>query len=358
VRDAVAAFPRSARGNRYCDLLYGALAARGVRVVAGEGFGSRWLWRARRRVAVVHLHWPETAYRGRGRRVTPRSAVAFAASLLAARLLGYRLVWTVHNALPHERQRLDHALHWLLFRLAQPVVHAAAARAMLPGAGRTAVVVPHGHYVGAYPDDLSDTEARRRLGLGPRDLVFVCFGQVRAYKGVRELISAFQRVAAPHWRLVIAGQPGTPADGRAVLDAAGADRRIHTVLRFVPDDQVQIFMRAADWVVLPYRAVLTSGAALLAASFARAVIAPRLGCLVELADAGVVLAYRPEDPDGLEHMLAEAARTDARALGARARRIAEGFDWNDIAAAYARVFGLPAPSHPHRPRSPERHEER
>src|SRR5262249_50632481 len=132
-RAAVAAFPRSARGNPYCDLLYGSLAARGVAVAASAELSPRWLLRHARagKVLPPPLHCPESYYRSGGR-PTPRSVPGFVAALLLARLLRYRVVWTVHNALPHERHALDRALRWLLVRSARLVVHAEAARAALP----------------------------------------------------------------------------------------------------------------------------------------------------------------------------------------------------------------------------------
>ncbi|MEZ4597387.1 MAG: glycosyltransferase [Chloroflexota bacterium] len=47
----------------------------------------------------------------------------------------------------------------------------------------------------------------------------------------------------------------------------------------VPDDRMQVFLRAADVMVLPYRDVLTSGSAILAMTFGLPVVAPRIGCL-------------------------------------------------------------------------------
>src|SRR5262249_42882256 len=98
-RAAVAAFPRTVRGNPYCDLLYGSLAARGVAVAASAELSPRWLLQHAREVKVLHLHWPEFYYRSGGR-PTARSVTGFVAALLLARLLRYRIVWTVHNALP------------------------------------------------------------------------------------------------------------------------------------------------------------------------------------------------------------------------------------------------------------------
>lgn len=341
-RAAVAPFPRSVRGNPYCDLLYGSLAARGVSIASRAELSPRWLVRHVRHVKVLHLHWPEFYYRSGGR-PTARSVAAFIATVLLARLLRYRLVWTVHNALPHEQHRVDRALRWLLVRSARLVVHAEATRAAIPAGRRPAAVVPHGNYIGCYPDDLPRSEARRALGLGPEHRVFVCFGQLRAYKGVDALLDAFGELADPRLRLVIAGRPATDPDAQAVRAAAARDARVRAHLGFVPDGDVQRFLKAADFVVLPYRDVLTSGAALLALSFGRPVVVPRLGCLVELENEGCAIAYDPGAPGALRAALAAAAEIAAAPdrLGTwqqRAAAVARARDWESIAAAYDRIY--------------------
>jgi beta-1,4-mannosyltransferase len=329
--NAVAALPRRLASNPYCELLYDHVEKLGVDVVDGRS-GVRWLLRARRRVDVLHLHWPERHFR----QGSLASAVGFALRLGLARLLRYRIVWTVHNAMPHEGASAgDRFVRRVLVRVAHLVVHCDAARATLGRAGRDAVVIPHGSYVGRYPNGITPTAARARLGLEPEARVLLAFGQVRAYKNLDALTRAFAAVDAPGARLVIAGEPvcGTHL-------APVADARIRLFLRHVADAEVQVFLNAADLVVLPYRAVLTSGAAMLALSFGRGVVAPRLGCLAELERSGAVCLYDPDRADGLEDALRRALALDAAALGQKARRFVRGLSWNAIARRHLTAYGF------------------
>jgi glycosyltransferase involved in cell wall biosynthesis len=335
----VAAFPRRLAGNPYCDLLYRGVEASGTQVVDSAELSLAWVVRNRGRVHVLHLHWPELYYRGRGGRVTVRSAAGFVAALVAARALGYRIVWTVHNALPHERRGLgDRALRWVLCRTARLVVHAESARRLLPHGGRDATVVPHGHYIDAYPHALDRDEARRRLGLGETDVVFLAFGQVRAYKGIPDLLEAFAALDVPNVRLVIAGGAMDSMLAASIRREAARDPRVVTHLAHVADEDVRGFFEAADWIVLPYRDVLTSGTALLALSCGRPLIAPRRGCLADLGDDEGVLGYEPDVPGALGAALAQATRLDPNAWRPRALAAARRADWDDIALAYERVF--------------------
>ena len=66
---------------------------------------------------------------------------------------------------------------------------------------------------------------------------------------------------------------------------------------------MQMYLRAADAVVLPYKDVLTSGSAILAMTFGQPVIAPAIGCLPESLGAEGTILYDPSTPDGLERAL-------------------------------------------------------
>jgi glycosyltransferase involved in cell wall biosynthesis len=343
----VAALPRRLSSNPYCELLYGHLEKVGVETLEGRT-GVRWLWRERRRVRVLHFHWPERHFDVR--RLV--SAAWFALRLLFARLLGYRLVWTVHNATPHEGETAGWRLaRAVLARVATLVVHCPGARTALGRLGREAVVIPHGSYLGHYPDTIEREAARARLGLPPDARVLLAFGQVRPYKGLETLARAFAELDAPGARLVIAGEPVAGGDEGL---AAVRDGRIRLALRAVPDDQVQIFFAAADLVVLPYRSVLTSGAAMLAFSFGRGVVAPRLGCLADLERAGGAVLYDPAAPDGLRRALERALLVDAAALGRQARRVARRLSWDTIARRHLAAYGLAPTLSVLRPQAPAR----
>ena len=331
---AVAALPRRLASNPYCELLYDHVEKLGVAVVDGRS-GVRWLLRARRRVGVLHFHWPERHFH----QDSLASAIGFALRLCIARLVGYRIVWTVHNAVPHEGSGAgDRLVRAVLRRVARLVVHCEAARRALGPDGRGAVVIPHGSYVGRYPNGITAAAARQRLGLEPEARVFLAFGQVRPYKNLDALTRVFSTLDAPDARLVIAGEPvcGTRL---ALVD----DTRIRFFLRHVADAEVQVFLNAADVVVLPYRAVLTSGAAMLALSFGRGLVAPRLGCLAELERSGAVCLYDPEAPDGLADALRRALLLDPAALGQKARRFVRGLSWDAIARRHLAAYGY-APS--------------
>lgn len=112
--------------------------------------------------------------------------------------------------------------------------------------------------------------------------MFAFLGAIRPYKNVPALLSAFRDAPEAGWRLVVAGKP-LSADVRVdVSRRADGDDRIRLDLDFVPRERVQLYTRAADLLVFPYRDILNSGSALLALSFDRPILVPDRGALAEL----------------------------------------------------------------------------
>jgi glycosyltransferase involved in cell wall biosynthesis len=307
------------------------------------GLGRQRIW---------HLHWPELLYR------SPRGTVAalrwarFALALACFRATGGRLVHTVHNLDPHEwhHPRLDRWTERLLRRWADALhVHDHQAQAEVARRWRRedAVVIPHGNYIGAYPQGCDRREARARLGLPPEALVFLCLGGLRPYKGVEELVAAFRALEAqePRAWLLVAGHAHDPAYARRLAaDLQGAER-VRFVPAHIPDDEVQVYMAAADFAVFPYRRATTSGAAVLALSFGVPVIAPALGPFPELLAQGGGILYPPERREGLLEALQGALHADRERMAQEAWAVARALDWDAVAreflALYRRLVGGP-----------------
>jgi glycosyltransferase involved in cell wall biosynthesis len=120
------------------------------------------------------------------------------------------------------------------------------------------------------------------LGLPEDRFTFLFFGNVRRYKNVPQLIQEFRVLQGNDVHLVIAGLPGHGIDSSELEQLRGDDERVSLRLKFVPESAVPTYFGAADAVVLPFDSILNSGSVLLALSFNRRVLAPRLGALPEI----------------------------------------------------------------------------
>lgn len=337
--------------NPYQQLLAEALrGGEGLDVVFPAGYRRVFpLARTAREIGadVLHLHWLEPYVRPSASlpRVALRGAKALV-DLLLVRASGVRVVWTIHNEASHERRhpRLERALLRAAERLAcATIVHEAVRRAAHPDA----VVIPHGHFGAAYAQAVEQDQARAAIGEPAEGRLFLCFGLLRPYKGVEDLLDAWAAsgLGRDH-RLLVVGAPQDPAYGRALEERARALPGVRIVAEFVPSVRVHLYFSAADVVVLPYRAVSTSGTLLLALTFGKPVVVPDVATLREtLGDPAPALLYEGGSSADLADGLVRAAQMDLSPLSAAARARARRFDWRAIAAATRRVYeGAPGGS--------------
>jgi beta-1,4-mannosyltransferase len=354
-RDGLASFPRVLDTNPYQRLLYEHLAAYGVHVADGARFDTGWLWRARRRAGFLHFHWPQSYWRHERGPAPLRAPLSYvkllvvAGRLAAARVLGYRVVWTMHQVHPHERAgRLDRLGARILAAFSNVLIaHDESTRAVaiaeLGPRARRAAIVPHGSYVGVYPSGEPRDAVRARLGIAPGALVFLCFGHLRAYKDVEFLLAAFQRAKLTDAALIVAGPVGDESVAGDVRRAAAEDPRIRPLLGFVPDDAVAALFGAADVSIVARNDGGTSGAIILGLSMGRPVIAARRPAYEELLDGGRAgWLFEPGDAGSLQALLTEIGASGAdvrRAKGAAARTLADDLAWPRIAARTAELLG-------------------
>jgi len=335
------------RCNPYAGLLALALARRGIELELGDyTFSRQWLRENRDEVSILHLNWLHQFYREDDLAATRKRYDHFAANLSYARELGYRIVWTMHNLYPHERPfpHIDHAARRLVCEHADVVIthcrYAAQLAAEHFQRRERVVVIPHGHFIDVFPNEISRTDARSRLQLDENRFVYLFFGNARTYKSIESLIAAFGRVPDEDASLLLMMRSSPNPEYAAELErqAASDDRVLVLTDPYFPEADFQIYLNSADVVVLPFAEVLTSGSAITALSFGTPVILPRRGCLPELIDESMGILFDPDDETGLERALAQIRQRDLRAAGLAAYSRALEFGWDGIAERFAQVY--------------------
>jgi beta-1,4-mannosyltransferase len=303
-----------ARGNPYQWLLYGQLAQRSVAAVPAysldDAAGIAGAVRGTAR-SITHLHWLNVVTAGAQdagdamRRVDAATAVL---DRLADS--GSLLIWTVHNALPHDSKFEDADIE-----LRRRVVERAGRVHVMSEATIDAVApwfsldpartftVGHPSYDGVYPSWMSRAQARYELGIEPDAVTFVLFGSIAPYKGANELVEAFGALAQERpgrVRLLIAGAPASGAETETLREAVMLDTNVVADLRKIPDAEVQLYLKAADVAVLPYRRSLNSGALNLALTFGLPVLLPASSGEAEQASGSAwAHVYDDADSEGL-----------------------------------------------------------
>jgi beta-1,4-mannosyltransferase len=345
------AYVGSAPTNPYLHLLYSHVARCGVTAVRCPSPSLRWLLSARGEIDVLHVHWPEGLYRARrGPRLLRRplswlKLARLAVRLASARLLGLRLVWTVHQVLPHERAgMLDLAAARLLALLSDALVAhdrataAEAERRLRPR--RPPRVVPHGSYRGVYGQRLGREETRRRLGIPRGAFVFLVFGQLRGYKGIGPLLDAFRALPDENARLLVAGGAHDEDAALRVRAAAAVDPRIVPLLEVMPDGDVADVYAAADVAVVARADGGTSGTLVLALTLATPVVAAATGAYPELVRRDAGWLFDPDAPGALQAALASAlvSRHELAVRAKAAAACADALDWDMIADRLAELL--------------------
>ena len=250
---------------------------------------------------VVHIHWLDKVLWNTSARLASWNMIKLAVMLRCLSAFGTKVVWTVHdpslhaisaNAFLHTRlgrllysfysNQVICSISGLIFLSRE---HVEGIQQSFPRFRRLPyAVMPHPHYVGSYPNQVSRGEARGALGIEQRVPLITFVGQIRPYKNVESLISAFREYAEPKARLLIAGKPDSPAYEENLRAMLKGDSRITIEAKFIPDDRLQYFINAADVLVLPFSKATNSGSVALAMSFSRPTAVPDIPVFREVQE--------------------------------------------------------------------------
>lgn len=339
--------PNHTERNPYQQNLVHGIREKGVNaeIVASDFTYVFSLSRFARHKDVIHLHWLQSFYQGDNSIETVVKSILFPLDLLFAYLLGANIVWTVHNVRPHEVKfpRLYAALGHIISRLSgaihvhgEPTIDRIIAEYHLDERTRDkCVVVPHGNYIDNYRNDVSKDEARETLGVAPDDLLYLFLGNIRPYKGVPELINAFQEIDDGSSTLILAGKPYTDKYERKLSKIIADDENIRFVPEFIPEDEMEVYFNAADVSVFPFRSVLTSGSVLLAFSFGCPAVVPNIGNVGAINEGTIF--YDPTTETVREGLL-RTKKQDLERLGEEALLVAQRRDWDTIGSHIVEVY--------------------
>ena len=219
-----------------------------------------------------------------------------------------RICFLCHNVLPHEGSLFDRWLTGYAFRRATHfVVHSEQDKANLlalaPGAAVTKTRHPSYAVFGAQ-DVCDKAAARRRLGLRADRPTLLFFGLIRPYKGLEYLLRAMPLVAREvDCLLLVVGEFYEPKERYTrLIEDLRLGERVELVDRYVKNEEVSLYFRSADVVVLPYVDATQSGVVQIAFGLEVPVITTDVGGLPEIVADGctgfVVPSRSPEQLAG------------------------------------------------------------
>ncbi len=175
---------------------------------------------------------------------------------------------------------------------------------------------------------------RREAPVSCCNLLF--FGTIRPYKGLEDLIAAFDSIPeneiSNYWLTVV----GETWEGWTLpIDRIAKSRyrdRITFVNRYVSDDEVGAFFAGADVVVLPYNRASAPGPTDVAMNWGLPLVTTHVGGIPE-AVAGYegLILVPPHDPEAIRSGI-------IKAMSLRGRRFAHPHSWDAIVSHYDEFF--------------------
>jgi|TARA_A100001518_G_scaffold3907_1_gene4578 glycosyltransferase involved in cell wall biosynthesis len=297
----VLAYGPVAQRNQFQSLLYSAQDQFNVSILPIHDLGlfGEIPWPGK---VICHFHWIHDKTKNAKTEAEADDAVVYWENLLQRiKENGHKIVWTVHNVMPHETVWVeqDKKIHQMMADAADALHVMASDSASLTAPYYTLdeskmFVVPHPTYEGAQPDDISRAEARTQLQIDEEEFVFLSFGAIMEYKGYDRLMAAYDQLrgkTAKKTRLIIAGLPSDKALVEQIAAWGAGKPDVILDMTPVPHDKLQVYFRSADIAVCPYRRTMNSGAAMMAVTFDLPVLGPNSGGFLDIETSGCGVTF-------------------------------------------------------------------
>jgi glycosyltransferase involved in cell wall biosynthesis len=211
-------------------------------------------------------------------------------------------------------------------------------------------VIPFG-INNVYPcTDITADAARARLGLGKNEKVALFFGRIAPYKGLEYLVSAMSHLQdIRDIRLIIAGKVKAGYTDywsgiQREIERSSIAEKIIAKVQYIPDEDVELYFKGADALILPYTQIFQSGLPFLAYSFGLPVVATDVGSLREdIIEGRTGFICAPRDPADLAEKMKTYFSSDLySALEARRQEIRdfanERYSWTKVAEMTTAVY--------------------
>ena len=275
------------------------------------------------------------------------------------RLLGKKIVFTAHNVNAGKRDKNDSSLNRMSLKVQYSLsdhifVHTNGMKSEMAlefGIPENKIsVIPFGINNTVPDTTLLRAQARRQLGITEGDKVLLFFGNIAPYKGLEYLIAAFEKLLRKDagYRLLIVGKPKGPASYwnqvRRSIESSGIAGHVIEKIEYVPDEETELYFKAADVLVLPYTHVFQSGVLFLGYSFGLPAIAADVGSLKEeIIEGATGFLFKPQDPSDLARKIRHYFKSelfqnlDSRRLEIKAYAN-ERYSWEKVAAATTAIY--------------------
>ena len=302
---------------------------------------------------LIHLQWLPT-----------NSILLFFAFIFLLKLLRFKIIWTMHNILPHEMARHSRFLSFQLYKQADRVILASKHNLMQLqselGIEDFAKIryIPIGElsdyfggsvlldestvpspkrlwHVGDLGSNRTQEAVRQNLNIPLAKKIFLYLGTIRHYKGIHNFLLALKQLTTERDDVIgiIAGKATEP-EFIHQIDEFKKDLgdRLIVNLNYIPNQEIQNYLLASDVVVLPYERVTNSLSIFLPYAFARPAISIDAGNIKDVVQnriTGILLS--DANPDKLFPAMKQILTMDYQKMGELGKEfIRNNFAWEKI----------------------------
>jgi glycosyltransferase involved in cell wall biosynthesis len=234
-------------------------------------------------IDIFHIHWPESILNRGSFRIKILNLFKFFFKVLLLKLSGAKIVWTVHNFRPHERNTaifLENFFYYLWGKFIDAVIFLSNGSREkffeLGIANISSEVIPHGHYIDLYEQVVPSNYLKDKFGIKSADVVIGHYGLIREYKNIPALISEFGNFEGGEYKLLICG--AISEDDKdlkdEIINLSKEDDRVELHFEFLSNEEIKELYSFTDIAILPYKDIVNSGSALLALSLGCPVLVP------------------------------------------------------------------------------------
>jgi glycosyltransferase involved in cell wall biosynthesis len=277
------------KGNPYVLQLLHSLEKEST--VEAVQHGTSWLYLTSVHFDVIHFQWPEAIFDFR--EPTPEELHSLKKTLHRWKSRGAKIVTTVHNKYPHgDDTKRFKELYKLVYEVTDGFIHLGKTsksvvrqRYSEEVRGTSEVIIPHGNYK-YFPNYITKEVARKRLALPSEEPVVLCFGELRSRREIKLLRRGFSSSDYGGERLVVASRLPYQSlrDWRhlTIRLPFWLHPRIQLNESFISPENVQVYLNAADVLVIPRIDSLNSGNVALGWTFGTVVVGPSEGVIGEM----------------------------------------------------------------------------
>ena len=247
-----------------------------------------------------------------------------------------KIIFLIHNVLPHEAKWFDSLLAKLALNQANKyIVQVKSQREklqqLIPDADP--IVVEHPLYDQFSKKRMDKKEARRMLGLPQDSSILLFFGIVRPYKGLSYLIKSLALVYQKGYSplLIVAGEFWENIRKyQHLIDQLKLYDKVIIHNRYIPNEEVGLYFSAADAFIAPYVNATQSGVIKIALTFGLPVIISQVLMSEELNNPSYHL-YQviPQDVDALAITI-EQCLLENKKIQDICQSQSEVKDWNNL----------------------------